>query len=152
MQLVQPDTAAFEHTPIATPAIDFPNDEASAVIGPEGGTVAVTNPASPLYGSSLQVPAGALNTTVRVSLQQGTHACAFGLGPSIELLPCGLQFNRPATLTMRIGGSCAGGPFDFETPAPAVYHYDETIEQWTCDEAAVPERQGNIVRCDLHHL
>jgi hypothetical protein len=42
----------------------------SKVIGPEGGTIEVTDPTSPLYGTRVEIPEGALEqeTTIKISL------------------------------------------------------------------------------------
>lgn len=51
-------------------------DEVSAVIGPEGGTLAVTDAQSPLYGVRVEVPPGALATSATVSLRAVTDVSA----------------------------------------------------------------------------
>lgn len=131
---------------------DAKDDGASAVIGPEGGTVTVADPRSNLFGTSLMIPAGALDTPVRISISKGEHSCDFGLAPSIKLFPAGLQFRQSATLKICLDGQRDMAFDDVKTVEPAVYHYDESSGEWTHDSAARLERHGNTVLCDLHHL
>lgn len=143
----------FAHKIERADFIEFNMDEeefsASAVIGPEGGMVAVIDPASPIYGTSLKIPAGALDSPVRISIREGSHSCAFGMGPSINLVPAGLNFKRFATLTVQIDTACT---IDDNKAVPAVYQYDETINQWAHNSATRLERQDDTVLCDLLHL
>lgn len=124
---------------------------ASAIIGPEGGVVAVTDPASPVYGTSLRIPAGALETPVTISIRGAKHSCTFGMGPAIELFPGGLHFKRSATLTIYLNES-GEDEDDFEGDVPACYHYDESRDRWTHNSSIRLERLGNAVLCELHHL
>lgn len=123
----------------------------SEVIGPEGGIVTVTNPASPIYGTTLKVPAGALETPVRISIAAGEHACDFGLSSSLKLLPDGLRFNHPAILTIHLKNSVET-EYDFEKLTPACYHYDSTTGDWTLNSTARLERFGDTVLCELDQL
>lgn len=71
--------------------------EASATIGPSGGTVEVTNPSSPLYGVKIDIQPNALssNTTITISkVENGGHGIAVNIGPS------GTIFKVPATVTI----------------------------------------------------
>lgn len=65
------------------------SDEVSAVIGPEGGTLTVTDAQSALHGVRLDVPAGALAEETTVSLK--ARGDASGLPP----LPTGLAAFEP---------------------------------------------------------
>jgi hypothetical protein len=125
---------------------------ATSIIGPEGGMVSVTDTRSPIFGTCLRVPQGALDTPVQISILAGDHACSFGLSPSIKLLPSGLRFKRFATLTVCLNNLCITELNDLKTAEPALFHYDETIEQWAHDDAVGLNRQGNTVLCNLHHL
>ncbi len=66
----------------------LPYDSASAVIGPRGGIIQVG-------GYTLQIPRAALAGPVRITAVAPTGATNL-----VEFQPQGLQFQRPATLTM----------------------------------------------------
>ena len=56
---------------------DFEHDKqpwASAMIGPKGGRLKVSNHKSPLHGTILDIPAGALETTTRIQIREGNHS------------------------------------------------------------------------------
>jgi len=125
---------------------------ATSVIGPEGGVLRVTDTQSTIFGTCLRVPAGAIDTPVRISIIAGDHACSFGLAPSINLLPSGLRFKRSATLKVCLSNPCVIGQNDLKTAEPALFHYDETTDQWAYDDAVRMDWQGGVVRCDLLHL
>lgn len=124
---------------------------ASALIGPEGGVVTVTDPASPIFGTSLRIPAGALDAPARITIQEGDHSCDFGLGPSIKLLPDGLHFKKATTLTVYLNDSKVEDD-KFDSDFPTFYQYDECSNQWAHNDGASLEKMGNAVLCELHHL
>ncbi len=61
---------------------------ASATLGPEGGTVEVTDPGSPLHGLRVVVPPGGLSKPTRVTLE--------AVGSSLPDLPSGVVAFEPA--------------------------------------------------------
>ncbi len=73
------------------------------VIGANGGTVAVTDPSSPIAGTQVVIPAGALSSATTITISQVTGA---GGVPAdvlvIELGPAGTVFARPVTVTARV--------------------------------------------------
>jgi|GEM_PF-3080141 len=73
-------------------------------IGPAGGTVASND-----GRLSLQVPAGALGSTVFVSIRPVADSIPSGIGPVYSLTPSGLVFNTPATLTFAYVDSLLSG-------------------------------------------
>ena len=79
-----------------------PAATATAVIGPEGGSISVD-------GAELTVPPGAVDQPVEFTaknLLDGLYAYRFG--------PNGLQFNVPATLSIRVDSAVEGlEPTDF---------------------------------------
>lgn len=82
---------------------DPTGDEMVGLIGPAGGRLQ-----SPDQVVSLEIPAGAVETETRFSIQEVTAVIA---GPSVKsyrLLPSGLVFKKPLTVT-----------FKYETPVPA---------------------------------
>lgn len=132
--------------------LDIDDCMATSVIGPEGGMVKVTDIRSPIFGTCLLVPPGALDTSVQISIMAGDHACSFGLAPSIKLLPSGLRFKRYATLKVCLNDLYITMLNDLKISEPALFHYDETTDRWTHDDAASLDLQGNEVQCNLLHL
>ena len=151
MQLAEQHIGFFELSDFMNSGLETETKSASAMIGPEGGMVTVTDPASPIYGTSLRIPAGALDTPVRIAIREGDHSCAFGLGPTINLSPGGLHFKRAATLTVYLNDT-GSAEDDFESSVPSFFHYDESCDQWTHNSAARLQRLGDAVLCELHHL
>lgn len=80
--------------------------EASAALGPEGGTLEITDPDSPLYGAKLVVPAGAVDEDVEFSIGVSDASVddlpsySEAVGPLIEIGPTGLIPDAPLTLTL----------------------------------------------------
>lgn len=151
MQIAQKHSGVFDLSEYTIDNLDARTEGSSALIGPEGGMVTVADPVSPIFGATLKVPTGALDTPVEITIQEGDHSCAFGLSPSIKLLPDGLQFKRAATLTVYLKNSEVLND-DFDKSMPGFYHYDESNDRWTHNSAANLEQLGNAVICELHHL
>lgn len=89
--------------------------EASAVIGPGGGSVEVTNVSSPLFGTKVAIPAGALAqaTTITISAVSSPPALPHDLerrGPLAEFGPSGLRLRVPLKIT--IPATSSAGPDD----------------------------------------
>src|SRR5690242_900022 len=51
--------------------------EATGIVGPAGGVVEVTNAASPLYGSRVAIPAGALSAVTQITIYQVTSGSGY---------------------------------------------------------------------------
>lgn len=151
MQIAEQHVGLFNLSEFMNAGLDIKANGAGAIIGSEGGVVMVTDPDSPLHGTSLTVPPGALDTPVRITIQEGGHNCAFGLGPSLRLLPCGLHFKHAATLTVHLNKTMAETD-DFDTTSPACYRYDESSNRWIHNSTTRLERLGNTVLCELRHL
>lgn len=153
MQFAEQHVGLFKMSDFMDAGLETETDgtSASAIIGPKGGMLIVTDPASPIYGTSLKVPVGALDAPVKITIQEGGHDCAFGLGPSLKLLPSGLHFKRAAILSIYLNETIAAAD-DFDATVPACYHYDESGGQWVLNSATRLEMLGDTVLCELHHL
>lgn len=88
-------------------AVDFVAEPgASEVIDSAGGTVEVTNPLSPLYGVTVEVPPDALDTDSTISIETTTVSPSYNTGskassPIFELeSPDASYFNIPVTVTV----------------------------------------------------
>nr|MBN2276667.1 hypothetical protein [candidate division Zixibacteria bacterium] len=88
------------------------NNNGSNVVGPEGGTVSDGD------GSSVVIPAGALDADITVSVKTISEIddlpdslLSYGLGlyGAIELGPDGQQFNTPVTITFPIDTQLTAG-------------------------------------------
>jgi hypothetical protein len=75
---------------------------ASGVVGPGGGSVAVTDASSPIVGTRVAIPAGALSqsTTITISQVSGVAGVA-GDVLVAELGPAGTAFAVPVSMTVR---------------------------------------------------
>jgi hypothetical protein len=151
MQTVRQQPKVFNLSDYQNDRLDAKPNGASTLIGPEGGVVTVSDPLSPIFGTSLRIPAGALDQPVEITIQEGDHACAFGLSPSIKLLPDGLQFKRATTLTVYLNDSNVETD-EFDESVPGIYQYDESGDQWAQYNATSLEQMGDAVLCELHHL
>lgn len=78
---------------------------AQATIGPDGGVVAVTNPADPLYGLKLDIPQGALTnySDIIIKVAKENIPLPQDITPSgiiVSLTPENLTFNKQISITM----------------------------------------------------
>jgi len=120
----------------------------AALIGPEGGTVRVTDPGSILFGTTLRIPAGALESHALIQIEQGEHRCSFGLGPSVKITPEGLSFKRPAEIDMRITRQAVMA----EDEQPSFYVYDGSNTEWVAKDAHALDPESGVFRCSIWHL
>lgn len=120
----------------------------AALIGPEGGTLRVTDPGSLLFGTTLRIPAGALETLTWIQIEQGEHPCSFGLGPSVKITPEGLAFKRPAEIDMRITCQSAMA----EEALPSFYVFDEGRAKWVAKDGRAMEPENGVFRCSIWRL
>lgn len=107
--------------------------EASAVIGPGGGTVEVTNPSSPLFRTKIVIPPGALDSDIPITIRTLpalpplAGGAKFG-GPSIDFGPTGLVFKSPVSVTIPYADTDGDGIIDNtnvpEEFLPAYFHDD----------------------------
>lgn len=151
MQIAEQHSGVFKLADYVDDNLDTKSNGSSAHIGPEGGMVTVTDPLSPIFGSSLRVPAGALDRKVKITIQEGEHSCDFGLSPSIKLLPDGLHFKHAATLTVHLNDSKVERD-GYDCDVPGFYHYDHRNDTWAHNSTTNLEQMGNAVMCELHHL
>lgn len=124
---------------------------AAAVVGPEGGVVAVEDTESPIYGAKIEVPAGALDgdivlTMKPVELEQELPGNSVLAGPVVDFGPDRTQFNTDVVITLPYFDEDDNGYLDAtgtreENVFPMVYN-EETLE-WEFPEKIdqdVPEK------------
>lgn len=82
------------------------NVVASTAVGSTGGVVNVTNTASPAHGASVTIPPGALDSAQVITIAVAPPKAVPGglklIGPVVSLLPKGLTFRAPVTLTLPV--------------------------------------------------
>lgn len=116
------------------------NIQASATIGANGGTVVVLDPNSPVYGTKIVIPPGALNkdTIITVSLpsaepQMPLPGSLVSAGLDISFQPNNLHFIRPIVITIPYDDADADGLIDgTNLPENGVYAltFNEDSGQW----------------------
>lgn len=84
---------------------DAKQPEAEGVIGPEGGMVEVTDTSSPLYGVNIEVPAGALEEDIVITITQvysepQIPETAVKTSGTVSLGPEDIVFNTPVSITI----------------------------------------------------
>jgi len=83
-----------------------------AIIDERGGTLAITDPASPVFGAALAIPAGALSEATLMTLREAAlpvgidHMVA---ARGLELLPADTYFRAPATLLVPLADGLQPG-------------------------------------------
>ncbi|MEW6558500.1 MAG: hypothetical protein AB1349_14320, partial [Elusimicrobiota bacterium] len=93
-------------TPIFTPEPNNITPQATAVIGTSGGTLEVTDPNNPLYGTKLEIPEGALSKNTIITISENISNISLPstdyqkVGKVIDLQPNGLNFSLPVTITL----------------------------------------------------
>lgn len=127
---------------------EIKGDVTAALIGPEGGILRVTDPGSPLFGTALRIPVGALEFPAWIQIEPGKHPCAFGLGPSVKITPEGLSFKRPVEIDMRITGQVAMA----EDLHPSFYVFDGSNTQWVAKEGHALDPESGVFRCSVWQL
>ena len=79
-----------------------PTVVASKVIDASGGTLAVTDQSSPIAGTQVVIPAGALSGATTITISQVTGASGLAADALVaELGPTGTSFSVPVTVTIR---------------------------------------------------
>ncbi len=87
--------------PPLTTAFGKPSGETvSKNIGPEGGTILAADGIT-----TLDIPAGALSAVTTITVQPVTNMVQGGKGNAYHFEPSGLQFSKPALLTINIPGT-----------------------------------------------
>lgn len=98
----------------------------SSTVSTAGGTIAVSDAASPLNGFKMVIPADALTADTGITVQATSEAIPLPqtVGVSdgvIELLPAGQTFSKPVSITI---------PFTGNTP-PTIVTYDSTSKNYS---------------------
>ncbi|MBI5778435.1 MAG: putative Ig domain-containing protein [Planctomycetes bacterium] len=131
------------------------NDVVVSAVGADGGTVGVTAPESPIFGATIEIPAGTLTTTAILMIQESTPEVVAALpskpvgftnaGPLIDFVdPPGLVFTEPITIKV---------PYDEQKILALgvreedviLLKYDSTLNQWINVPIAYIDTVNNLI-------
>jgi hypothetical protein len=139
---------------------DILHGDGVGTVGPPGGTVAVTDTASPVAGASVEIPAGTLTEAKIITINQATAAVGLppGLidaGPSVEFGPAGTTFTEPVTLTIPYNDHDHDGVVD-GTGVPIghliVMSYNETNGTWENAPIIGRDPNRNLLQVSTTHF
>ena len=132
--------------------------EVSAPIGSAGGTVEVTNQASPIAGAQAAIPAGALASTVTITITQVTAPAGLPsqpAGPCVDFGPDGTQFSTPVELSLPYPDADNDGIVDgtgISEDLVNAYYYNETTSAWENVPVIGRDKALNLVRIQTTHF
>jgi DNA-binding beta-propeller fold protein YncE len=132
--------------------------EAAAVIGPQGGVVEVINEISPIFGTKLIIPDGALQDARVVSLSilaSESNLPGYKAGELVEIRPNGTKFVNPAILQLKYNDADNDGIIDgtdISKEFVSAYSYSEGAEYWENLEIISNEKENNTIKVLVHHL
>lgn len=116
------------------------NIQASSTIGISGGTVLVADPNSPIHGTRVDIPPGAVSEDTTISIALPSAAAGRPLpgsllsaGLQISFQPKDLQFSRPVSITIPYNDDNDDGLVDgTASPETGVYAlaFDEEAGLW----------------------
>ena len=93
---------------------DSENKENSEIIDESGGIIEITDPQSPIYGTKLDIPAGALSKETKISVTPSSEEIfvppsTFSVSSfNIQFEPSGIKFNKLVTVEYPINHTTAG--------------------------------------------
>ncbi len=130
------DSATYTKTlKVEIKVVDF---DAAATIGPEGGIVEVTDPDSPIYGSRVEIPKGALDQMEKITISytelSPVESDFTFVGPIIDFGHDEVKFNDPAAFFIPFNDKNHDGMIDgtdisvYQTGAATFY---EKAQKWS---------------------
>jgi hypothetical protein len=125
--------------------------EASATIGPEGGSIEVTDPLSPLCGTRLEIPEGALKTETLITIYEREDLklpdSVVALGRIVSLGPAGATFSSPVKVHMPYEDTTVQ---DEDLVAAGIY--DQALSYWDYAHVDSVDADRNIVVIETIHF
>jgi hypothetical protein len=123
---------------------------AEAVVGPEGGTVEVTDPESSLYGLRIEVPEGALGVETNLKIQEQLTPMEgmelpgglASFNPVVTLVP-DVEFSKKITISF----PTQGVPGDIDN-IPSGFYYSALDGEWRVLMADAVSKNGFSVSTD----
>jgi len=111
----------------------------SQQVGADGGTVQ-----SPGGEIKLEIPAGALNGTQTITIEEITNTAPLGAGKSFRLAPEGTAFAQPVKITVKYGDL---------VPAPFAWIVTQQADgTWLGDTRAVADEAAQTVSIETTHF
>lgn len=133
---------------VKDPAKDFMEYTNEGLIGAGGGKVQVVEPSSPIKNAFVDVPAGALSSSNKISVGLPDKTFEFAgksEGIFIELGPSGTKFNSPVTI---------GIPYDSkENPDEMqVYYFNEQSSVWIPFQKFSIDKDKKLILAKTNHF
>ena len=121
--------------------------DAAAVIGPEGGVIEGTNPASPIFKLKIEVPQNALSNYQILTMHgvQNNNS-----NPIIYLEPSGIIFNKPITIHIPYIIDERDGILGEETNE--IFTYNALDDGWEIVQKAGIDFDNNTVSGQVSHF
>jgi hypothetical protein len=106
-----------------------PGAAASAIIGPAGGAIEITDPSSPLYGTTVEIPEDALERDIRVAIISAPQNAPFpealmSAGNGIEVVAESTVFSYAVSITVPYSDR------GINEDTIGVYRYDASDGSW----------------------
>jgi hypothetical protein len=107
----------------------------AAIVGTSGGSISVSDSSSPITGSFVEVPQGALTSDTVITITQDITAPAMASnfskpGPAVDFGPSGLTFSNPVTIAI---------PYNPESDVSKLKLLSFSGDQWTEDSVTVTD-------------
>ena len=142
---------------VATPSIRVWKVDNYDPLVPWYTVVEVDNPESPVYGTRLVVPPGALSYNETIYIGEATSVPSMSeemmpLGKVIDFGPSGTVFNVPVTIKIPYTNEDlekAGGITPQELK---VYTYDEASQQWESIPIDEVDEMAKLLICEVDHF
>ncbi len=130
----------------------------SELIGSDGGTVVVTDPKNSIFGTKIEIPAGALSEDTVITISSSYTPGGLIHQPvsyCINFEPDGISFSAPVDLIFPYNDEDNDGYVDghgIEEQAIAVKYFNDVSEQW--EDMVVKDRDtiNNTVRVATTHF
>ncbi len=134
--------------------------DVSKRIGPDGGTLEITDENSPLYGVRLDIPAGALEAETEITIVGADDPSQLPenyliAGSSIQLRPEGLTFLLPITLTLPYDDQDNDGLVDNTSASEdlvTILFADEKNASWELFETINLDTDQNLLSAKTDHF
>lgn len=132
----------------------------AAVIGPQGGVVEVTDPASGIYGARISVPPGALENGQSISLSAtslpaGLPNGYLAGGRCVDFQPDGISFHRAVLLSIPYYDSNGDGIIDGRAVREddiGVLYYNSTAGRWEEMPLHGVDAENNLAMVETGHF
>jgi uncharacterized protein (TIGR02145 family) len=131
------------------PATDYMTYENSkGLISAGGGKITVQDKNSPLYGTSIDIPQGAINTTMVISINKPASVYSFQNDSTklfVSLEPSGTIFQKPINISI---------PYDQNQNPDSlkVYYFDESNSIWKSIPKISVDKAKQVIIAQTNHF